>query len=105
MAHAGGDVTALLGAWDMDQSRTATLRIANMVGSADWLKKRLENSFWVGLSRPRCKAAMGEVMRWLLRSQTRRRLEAACLHELDGDAQALLSHAEGIVGGIAGGVI
>ena len=100
VAHAGGDVTELLTVWEAECSRAATLRIANMIGSTDWRKKRLKNSFWVGLSRPHCEAAMAQVMSWILRSQTRTRLELACLDEPDGDAAALLSHAEGIVGGM-----
>jgi hypothetical protein len=102
IANADGDLAQVLAAWDADRSRAATLRIAHVVSAAKWRKKVLANSFWEGLSRPRAEAAMRQVMAWLLRPQTRERLEAACLAETDGDAAVLLSHAEGLVAGMMG---
>jgi hypothetical protein len=101
VAHAGGDMAALLSAWDAERSRAATLHIANVVAKADWFRKRLDNGFWYGNShRDDTDAAMQQVIAWLLRAEMRARLEAACLAEQDEAAAALLSHAEGVVAGL-----
>lgn len=96
-AHSGVDMAPLLAAWDDDRSRNATLHIANIVGAADWLRRGLRHSWWHGLRRPHVEAAMEQVIRWLMQTDTRRRLEEACLAEREDGAAALLSHAEGIV--------
>lgn len=96
-AHAGVDMALLLKAWDEDQSRNATLHLGNIIGAADWLRKRLRQSWWVGMKRPHTEAAMQQLIQWLFRPQTRERLEAECLAEDDTAAATLLSHAEGIV--------
>ena len=95
-AHASGDIAALLSIWDADPGRAATLHIANIVGKADWRRQQLENTFWHGM-RPEIEAAMRDVLAWVLRPETRERLEDACLVEQDEAAAALLSHAEGLV--------
>lgn len=100
IANADGDLAEVLAVWDSDRSRTATLRIAHIISVAKWRKKLLANAFWDGLSRPRVEAGMRQVMAWLVRPETRERLEAACLAEQDADAAALLSHAEGLVAGL-----
>jgi len=96
-AHAGGDMGRLLRVWDGVTSRDATLRLAQMIAAADWLKKRLRNSSWYDAVPPRIIAAMEEVIAWLLRPEIRTRLEAACLGETNPAAAALLSHAESLV--------
>jgi len=99
VAHADGDLAGLLTVWDADRSRMATLRIAAIVSIADWRKKRLENSSWYEIrTRPHVEVTMQFVIAWLLRPETRGRLEAACLEEKEPAAAALLSHAEGLVG-------
>jgi len=99
VAYAGGDLSRLLAAWDEDRSREATLRIATMIGIADWRKRRLANSWWI--HRSHAATAKEAVLQWLLRAQLRERLEIACLAESEPDAAALLSHAEGLVAGLA----
>lgn len=47
--------------------------------------------------RERVEAGMHAIQAWLLRPQTRERLETACLAETDTNAAALLSHAEGLL--------
>src|SRR5262245_7064972 len=101
VAHAGGDLDPLLGVWNSVESRDAVLRLARMIGAADWLKGRLRNSSWYDAVPPHAIAAMQQVIAWLLRPQTRARLEAACLDEADPAATALLSHAESLVAGLA----
>ena len=98
-AHAGGDIAALLGIWEAARGRAATLYVANVVSKADWRKQRLENGFWTMSTRPHAESDMRDVLAWLLRSETRERLEDACLAEQDEAAAALLSHAEGLVAG------
>jgi hypothetical protein len=101
IALAGGDVAAMLAEWDADRRREATLRIADVIGRADWRKTRLQNAFWHGTTaQPHGDAAMRQVIAWLLRPETRERLEVACLAEHDSGAAALLSHAEGLVAGM-----
>ena len=101
VAHAGGDMAPLLNVWDAVQSRDATLRLAQMIGAADWLRTRLRNRAWYDSVPPHVEAAMNQVIAWLLRPQIRTRLEAACLAETDPAAAALLSHAESLVAGLA----
>ena len=100
VAHAGGDIANLLTTWEADRGGTATLHIANIVSNADWHKMRLGNSWWYGVPRPHTAEAMRLVTAWLLRRETRERLEAACLDEKDPATAALLSYAEGLVGGM-----
>ena len=100
-AHAGGDMERLLAVWDAVEGREATLRLAQIIGAADWLKKRLRNSSWYDAVSPRIIAAMDQVIAWLMRPEIRARLEAACLSEADPAAAALLSHAESLVAGLA----
>jgi hypothetical protein len=99
VAFAGGDVGMMLAAWDEDRSRTATLHLANMIGNANWGKRRLRNGSWYELREPRVEAQAEGVMTWLLREETRARLEAACLAEPEPAMADLLSFAEGIVAG------
>lgn len=100
IAHAGGDLAPLLAAWGADESRTATLHIANIAAKANWYAKQLENTWWCVEHRPNGQIAMQQVIAWLLRAQTRERLETACLAETDDGAASLLSHAEDIVRGL-----
>ena len=97
IAHASGELTPLLAMWDADDSRAATLHIANIVSHANWHAKQLQNTWWRAEHRPNGQVAMQQIIAWLLRPQTRERLETACLAETDDGAAALLSHAEGIV--------
>jgi hypothetical protein len=99
-AHASGDLAPLLAAWDADKSRTATLHIASTVAQANWHAKQLESTWWRVEHRPNRQIAMAQVIAWLLREQTRDRLETACLAETEDGAAALLSHAEDIVRGL-----
>lgn len=96
-AHADGDITALLGIWDAGRGRAATLHMANIVGKADWRRQELDSSFWTMSERPHVNSAMRKVLAWLLRPESRERLEDACMAEQDEAAAALLSHAEGLV--------
>jgi hypothetical protein len=100
VAFAGGDVRPCLSVWDRERSRAATLHIANIVAKADWFRRRLDNGFWYGNYARDTESAMQQVIAWLLREETRGRLEAACLAEGDAAAAALLSHAEGLVAGL-----
>jgi hypothetical protein len=100
VAYAGGDVRPCLSVWDGEDSRAATLHIANIVAKADWFRRRLDNGFWYGNYKRDTESAMRQVIAWLLREETRARLEAACLAEGDEAAAALLSHAEGLVAGL-----
>jgi hypothetical protein len=100
IAHAGGDLAPLLAIWDETRGESADLRLANMIGGAEWLRHRLRNSSWYDVAPPHVEAAMGEVIGWLRRPAIRERLEAACLAASDTDAAALLSLAEGIVAGL-----
>ena len=101
VAHAGGDLMPLLNAWEADGSRSATLHIAHAVSVAQWsASKHLDNTWWRVDHARHAQTAMEQVIAWLLRPETRARLEAACLDEKDATAAALLSHAEGLVGGM-----
>jgi hypothetical protein len=101
VAHAGGDIAGLLSVWDAEVSGTATLHIANVVAKADWFRRRLDNGFWYGnRQREDTETGMQQVIAWLLRKETRARLEDACLAEQDEAAGALLSHAEGVIAGL-----
>lgn len=99
VAHAGGDLAALLRIWDETCCESADLRLANVIGSAEWLRNRLRNPQWYVVAPPHVAAAMEEVMAWLRRPVVRARLEAACLAASDPAEVALLSHAEGIAAG------
>jgi hypothetical protein len=98
-ARADGDVAALLAVWDGERSRAATLHVANIVAKADWRGMCLNNTFWLGTTRPHAKMRMRDVLAWLLTPEMRERLEEACMAETDEAAAALLSHAEGPVMG------
>ena len=98
VAHAGGDLAGLLAQWDAERGRAATLHVANIVSKADWLKRRLDNTFWQSCSRrPHVVRAMRAVLAWLLTAEMRERLEHACLAEQDEATAALLAHAEALV--------
>ena len=99
-ANAGCDLTDLLAVWESDSSRSATLHLAAVVCAANLPARLLRDSWWLGDSRPHPDKGMRQVVGWLLRPQIRERLEAACLAEQDESAAAMLSHAEGVVGGI-----
>jgi hypothetical protein len=99
MALAGADLPALLAQWDAADDLNAELWRASMIVGADWGTNQLHNLFWFGRERPQAEAGMATVVNWLRRPATRARLEAACLATADSDAAALLSQAEGIVGG------
>jgi hypothetical protein len=96
VTYAGGDLPALLAIWDETRCKAADLRLANVTGSAEWLRNRLRNSCWYDVAPPHVEAAMGDVMTWLRRPVVRERLEAACLAASDPAEAALLSMAEGI---------
>jgi len=98
-AHAGTDLDPLLSIWDADLSRNSVLHLANVAAAADWKKRRLRDTWWLGMRRPHAEAGMQHVIGWLLRWETWERLEQACLREQDDGAAALLSHAEGLVAG------
>jgi hypothetical protein len=102
-AHAGGDLAPLLAIWDETRCENADLRLANLIGGAEWSRERLRNSRWFGARRPHVEPAQDNVITWLRRPAIRERLEAACLAASDPDSAALLSLAEGIVAGTAGG--
>ena len=46
-ANAGGDVQQLLKVWDEDVTRTANVRLARMIVSADWRARELSNGWWI----------------------------------------------------------
>jgi hypothetical protein len=100
VAFANGDVDLMLAAWDAERTRNADLHLANMIGNADWLDRRLRSSTWYRLGDARVKAEAERVVTWLVRSETRARLEQACLAERDPEMADLLSFAEGIIGGL-----
>lgn len=94
VAHAGGDIAPLLAVWDDATGLNAALRLANVIGGADWSAGRLRNEGWDASDHG--EAAMTDVMAWLRRPSIRARLETACLAAGNADAAALLSMAEGI---------
>jgi hypothetical protein len=96
-ANAGGDMQQLLKVWDEDLSRTANVRLARMIVSADWGARELSNCWWTSDYRPHAEAAMKQVMAWILRTETWERLEAACLTEADEMTAKLFSQAEGLI--------
>lgn len=101
VAYAGADMEPCLAVLDVENSRATALHVANIVARADWFRKRLDNGSWYGnYRREDTEATMRQVIAWLLREETRARLEAACLAEQDEAAAALLSHAEGLVAGL-----
>jgi hypothetical protein len=100
VAFANGDVGLMLATWDAERTRNADLHLANMIGNADWLDRRLRSSSWYRLGDARVKAEAERVVAWLVRPETRIRLEQACLAERDPEMADLLSFAEGIVGGL-----
>lgn len=99
-ANAGCDLAFLIATWDSDRARNSTLHLANVIASADWQARQLRDNWWIGHRGPYPEQAMQRVIRWLLRQETRERLEAACLTEQDEGAAILLSHAESIVAGL-----
>lgn len=96
-ANAGGDMQQLLKVWDEDRSRTANVRLARVIVSADWRARQLSNTWWFSDYRPLAEQAMKQVIAWLLRTETWERLEAACLKESDDMTAELFSQAEGLI--------
>lgn len=96
-ANAGGDMQQLLKIWDEDVSRTANVRLARIIVSADWRTRQLSNTWWFSDYRPLAEQAMKQVIAWLLRTETWERLEAACLKETDDMTTELFSQAEGLI--------
>jgi hypothetical protein len=96
-AHVGGDTQLLLDVWDNTKGRDTDLKIAGMLASADWFKRRLKSSWWLTHDLAQVKQAMNTVIAWLLTTDTWQRLEAACLNETDDVAAELFSQAESIV--------
>ena len=94
-AYAGAEMSPLLEAWSADDTRSATLHLANMIATADWRRRHLRDSWWLG--REHTEAAMRQVFQWLSQLSTWERLEAAFFAEKDEGAAALLSHAQSIV--------
>ena len=93
----GGDVQQLLKVWDEDVTRTANVRLARMIVSADWRARELSNGWWIADYRPHAELAMKQVIAWILRTETWERLEAACLKEADEMTAELFSQAEGLI--------
>lgn len=96
-ANAGGDMRQLLKVWDEDLSRTANVRLARMIVSADWRTRELSNGCWIADYRPHPELAMKQVIAWVLRTEIWERLEAACLTETDEMTAELFSKAEGLI--------
>ena len=87
----------LLKAWDEDVSRTANVRLARVIVSADWRARQLSNTWWFSDHRSLAEQAMKQVIAWLVRTATWERLEAACLNETDDMTAELFSQAEGLI--------
>jgi hypothetical protein len=94
-AYAGAEMSPLLKAWSADDTRSASLHLANMIATADWRRRHLRDSWWLG--REHTEAAMRQVFQWLSQLSTWERLEAALFAEKDEGAAALLSQAQSIV--------
>jgi hypothetical protein len=103
VANAGGDIHPLLLAWETMEGQNPALRLAHMVGTADWAKDRLRCSWWLQSFRPDVEDAMNAVVAWLSRPTVRERLERACLEESEPEIAEILSYAESIVGRLARG--
>ena len=88
----------LLKVWDEDLSRTANVRLARMIVSADWRARELSNCWWIADYCSRhAELAMKQVIAWILRTETWERLEAACLKEADEMTAEFFSQAEGLI--------